>query len=99
MESLLKSLAADDLVKAIRRQFQALAPDLAGSLLYLDAGAGEVVHASLGVAFLRGADRFEHGQAHCWTVRIFAQIRRSGYLAKSGVYASVQDWVWCTFAG
>lgn len=44
----------DDLYEAVRRPFVEVAGDLAGSLIYLDAGAGEVASTSLGLSFLFG---------------------------------------------
>lgn len=44
----------DSLIEVARRPFLDLAPELAGALVLLDAGAAEVVQLSLGPAFLLG---------------------------------------------
>lgn len=45
----------DSLIEAARRPLLELAPEIAGALLLLDAGAAEVAALSLGPAFLFGA--------------------------------------------
>jgi hypothetical protein len=45
----------ESLIEIARRPFLEMAPDLAGALVYLDAGAAEVAQLSLGPAFLFGA--------------------------------------------
>jgi hypothetical protein len=46
--------ALDNLAEAARRPVVELAPEVAGSLVLLDAGAAEVAQLSLGPAFLFG---------------------------------------------
>jgi hypothetical protein len=44
----------EPLSEAVKRPFLDIAVDIAGALVYLDAGAGEVAHLSLGASFLLG---------------------------------------------
>eukprot|EP00899_Mesostigma_viride_P006256 jgi/Mesvir1/15631/Mv03236-RA.1 len=47
-------VAAHDMLELARTPFFEVAPELQGSLLYLDAGAGEAAHFCLGLSFLLG---------------------------------------------
>mmetsp|Transcript_28477 Transcript_28477/g.62680 ORF Transcript_28477/g.62680 Transcript_28477/m.62680 type:complete len:773 (+) Transcript_28477:171-2489(+) len=46
--------ALDTTFEVAKRPFLDIATDISGSLVYLDAGAGEVAHTSLGLSFLLG---------------------------------------------